>query len=216
MAVRARLTQERSRERRIALLDAAIALFAESGKRGVTHRAVATRAGLPTASTTYYFASIDELVREALTRHLQTWMSELEQLTAVTESMEGIPNEPVDVIAQILASRPTDIVAGQLAILLESARDPELRPVMSQMMDALEGLATTLLARIGIRDPERIAASAVAAVAGHALDRLSERHSTQQEAALLFQTLRALIVMDLLDSGERTEILRRLGSGAVS
>ncbi|HLR85135.1 MAG TPA: TetR family transcriptional regulator [Nocardioidaceae bacterium] len=212
MAVRARLTQERSRERRIALLDAAIALFAESGKRGVTHRAVATRAGLPTASTTYYFSSIDELVREALTRHLQTWMVELEQLTAVTESMDGIPDEPTDVIAQILASRPADLVAGQLAILLEAARDPQLQSTMTQMLDAFEGLATTVLARLGVTHPERIAASAVHVVAGHALDRLSERRSPADDASLLFRSLRALVVESLLDSDERDAILERLTS----
>lgn len=210
MATRARLTQERSRERRDALLDAAIELFAESGKRGVTHRAVATRADLPTASTTYYFASIDELVRAALTRHLQTWMAELEQLTTVTESMEAIPAEPVDVIAQILANRPTDVVAAQLSILLESARDPELRTVMTDMLEALEGLAATLLERVGVRHPERIAVSAIAAVAGHALDRLSERHSAQEEATILFRSLRALIIADLLDADERASILERL------
>lgn len=210
MAIRARLTQERSRERRDALLDAAIALFAESGKRGVTHRAVATRAGLPTASTTYYFASIDELVREALTRHLRTWMSELEQLTAGTESMNEIPAEPVDVIAQILANRPTEIVAAQLSILLEAARDPELRPMMVQMLETLEGFAATLLTRLGAHHPDRIAVSAVALVTGHALDRLSERHSAQEEATILFRSLRALIVADLLDADERTSILERL------
>ena len=210
MAVRARLTQERSRERRIALLDAAIELFAESGKRGVTHRAVATRARLPTASTTYYFSSIDELVREALTRHLHTWMSELEQLTAGTASMTEIPPAPVDVIAQILANRPTDVVAAQLAILLEAARDPELRPMMVQMLETLEGFAKTLLTRLGAHHPDRIAVSAVAMVAGHALDRLSERHSAQEEATILFRSLRALIIADLLDADERTSILDRL------
>ena len=210
MPVRARLAQERSRERRDALLDAAIELFAESGKRGVTHRAVAKRADLPAASTTYYFESIDDLVREALVRHLQTWMSELEQLTAGTESMSGLPSEPTVVLEQILASRPTERVAAQLSILLEAARDPKLRPMMTEMLEAFEGLATTVLGRLGVRQPERVAAAAVHVVAGHALDRLSERHSSEKAAALLFDALRALIIDSLLDSDERTAILGRL------
>ncbi|MFI5426371.1 TetR/AcrR family transcriptional regulator [Aeromicrobium sp. UC242_57] len=65
MVERAQLSQERSRARREALLDAAIDLFAEGGSRAITHRAVAARAGLPSATTTYYFESIDELIRAA-------------------------------------------------------------------------------------------------------------------------------------------------------
>lgn len=210
MAIRARLAQERSRERRDALLDAAMELFAESGKRGVTHRAVAKRADLPTASTTYYFESIDELVREALIRHLRTWMSELEQLTAGTESMSGLPPEHVNILEQILASRPTERVAAQLSILLEAAHDPKLRSTMTQMLEAFEGLATTVLAGLGVHHPERIAVSAVHVVAGHALDRLSERHSAEEDAEILFRSLRALIVEDLLDADERSAILERL------
>ena len=49
---------------------ATIELFAEGGSRMVTHRAVARRAGLPPATTTYYFASIEDLLREALAAHI--------------------------------------------------------------------------------------------------------------------------------------------------
>ncbi|MGH3360595.1 MAG: TetR/AcrR family transcriptional regulator [Nocardioidaceae bacterium] len=210
MPTRARLSQERSRERREALLDAAIELFAESGTRGLTHRAVAARAGLPSASTTYYFSSIDDLIREALERHLRTWLAELEQLTSVTAALEAIPPEPVDLIAQILAQRPTQLVATQLSILIEAGRDDELRPVLVEMLEALERLAATLLVRLGTRHPERIAATAIAVVAGLALDRLSKRHSTEQEAKILFASLRSVIVADLLDADETRDVLGRL------
>lgn len=39
----------------------------EKGPAGLTHRHVAERAGVPMGSTTYYFASLDELRRDALT-----------------------------------------------------------------------------------------------------------------------------------------------------
>lgn len=210
MSSRARLSQERSRERRDALLDAAIELFGDSGTRAVTHRAVAARAGLPTASTTYYFASIDELIREALERHLRNWRHELEQLTDVTTTMQAVPAEPVDLIAKVLAQRPTPLVASQLSILIAAGRDAKLRPMLVTMLETLEGLASTLLARLGARHPERIAASAVAVVAGLALDRLSERHTTEVEAKILFASLRSIIVADLLDDDETRDVLARL------
>jgi DNA-binding transcriptional regulator YbjK len=42
---------------RAELTDAAIALLAESGVHGVTHRAVERRAGLPTGTASNYFRS---------------------------------------------------------------------------------------------------------------------------------------------------------------
>jgi AcrR family transcriptional regulator len=52
--------------RRGALVSAAAELLCEGGFEAVRHRAVARRAGLPLASTTYYFSSLDELVGNAV------------------------------------------------------------------------------------------------------------------------------------------------------
>lgn len=61
----ARPPQERGRRRRAALLEAAVELLTEGGFAAVSHRAVAQRANLPLAATTYYFASRDQLLSEA-------------------------------------------------------------------------------------------------------------------------------------------------------
>lgn len=52
--------------RRHALVSAAAELLNEGGFEAVRHRAVAQRAGLPLASTTYYFSSLDELIAKAV------------------------------------------------------------------------------------------------------------------------------------------------------
>src|SRR5690349_12688209 len=52
--------------RRYALVSAAAELLAEGGFEAVRHRAVARRAGLPLASTTYYFSSLDDLIAKAV------------------------------------------------------------------------------------------------------------------------------------------------------
>ncbi|MFN8100368.1 MAG: TetR family transcriptional regulator [Mycobacterium sp.] len=52
--------------RRCALVSAAAELLGEGGFEAVRHRAVARRAGLPLASTTYYFSSLDELIAAAV------------------------------------------------------------------------------------------------------------------------------------------------------
>ncbi|MBO3749718.1 TetR family transcriptional regulator [Streptosporangiaceae bacterium NEAU-GS5] len=51
--------------RKRALLDAAVDLMTEAGFTAVTHRAVAARAGVPLAATTYHFATRDDLVVQA-------------------------------------------------------------------------------------------------------------------------------------------------------
>ncbi|AZG46071.1 TetR/AcrR family transcriptional regulator [Gordonia insulae] len=51
--------------RRSRLIEAAGALLLEGGFDAVRHRAVAERAQLPLASTTYYFGSLEDLMAEA-------------------------------------------------------------------------------------------------------------------------------------------------------
>ena len=64
-AVTAAVTPKGER-RRHALVSAAADLLCEGGFDAVRHRAVARRAGLPLASTTYYFSSLDDLVVNAV------------------------------------------------------------------------------------------------------------------------------------------------------
>ncbi len=60
-------------------MSAAAELLAEGGFEAVRHRAVARRAGLPLASTTYYFSSLDDLIARAV-EHIG--MIEVAQLRA--------------------------------------------------------------------------------------------------------------------------------------
>lgn len=53
-------------DRRGRIARAAIAVVAEQGIEGLTHRKVAAAAGVPLGSTTYHYASLDELVAAAL------------------------------------------------------------------------------------------------------------------------------------------------------
>ncbi|WP_165607727.1 TetR family transcriptional regulator [Mycolicibacter heraklionensis] len=69
--------------RRYALISAAAELLREGGFDAVRHRAVAQRAGLPLASTTYYFSSLEDLIAHAV-EHIG--MLEVAQLRArITE-----------------------------------------------------------------------------------------------------------------------------------
>lgn len=58
------------RERRLRITQAAIDVVGERGVAGLTHRAVARAAGVPLGSTTYHFATLDDILEAALQKAL--------------------------------------------------------------------------------------------------------------------------------------------------
>lgn len=193
MATRAQLSQERSRLRRDELLAAAIELFAEGGSRAITHRAVAARAGLPSATTTYYFESIDELIREALGSHIDQWSRDLKALAALDVGVDVDLDDASDFITKVFAVRTPEVAALELAIFLAAARVPELREDAARAMQALEDLATKLLERVGVREADVLSASIVALIIGTALRRQSGLYPEDVEARLLVAAIRGLV-----------------------
>lgn len=206
MAIRAQLSQERSRLRRDELLAAAIELFAEGGSRAITHRAVAARAGLPSATTTYYFESIDELIREALGAHIDQWSRDLEALAAVDIDIDISLDDASDLIARVFALRGPEVAALELAIFLAAARVPELRDNAARSMQALEDLATNVLERVGVHEPGALAASIVTLIIGTALRRQSGLYTEDVEARLLVSAIRGLVAAHAIgqDGVDRT------------
>lgn len=140
--------------RRAELVTAAAALLRAGGFDAVRHRAVAERAGLPLASTTYYFASLDELVTAAAERTSRDELAEgRDQLAALGEG-------PVDrgelvelVIDQLLGpesrSGGLDAVLLRYERLVGAGRRPYLAPLMRELRGELDALLGALLARGG-------------------------------------------------------------------
>ncbi|MGA8986545.1 TetR/AcrR family transcriptional regulator [Aeromicrobium sp.] len=198
MATRAQLSQERSRLRRDELLAAAIELFAEGGSRAITHRAVAARAGLPPATTTYYFESIDDLIREALGEHLAHWTSQLKALTQLGFDGDMSLDDVARFIAHVFAVRGPEIAGLELAIFLAAARTPELRESSRRSVEAFESFAVATLERVGVQEPESLSAAIVALLTGTAMRRQSGRYSEQEEALLLTTAIRNLVASHVL------------------
>lgn len=65
------------RDRRDRIARAAITVVAEHGIGGLTHRKVAAAAGVPLGSTTYHFATLDDLVAAALDKAAERSVAEL-------------------------------------------------------------------------------------------------------------------------------------------
>jgi DNA-binding transcriptional regulator YbjK len=164
----------------------------------VTHRAVAARAGLPSATTTYYFESIHDLIREALGAHIDQWSRDLEGLAAVDVGADVSLDDASDFFARIFAVRGPEVAALELAIFLAAAREPGLRDGAARSMQAFEDLATRVLTRVGVREPGVLAASIVTLIIGTAVRRQSGLYTEKVEAQLLVSAIRGLVAAHAL------------------
>lgn len=203
-------SQERGRARRDALLRAAIELLAEGGARAVTHRAVATRAGVPLAATTYYFESIGHLTEEALRLHVAERVDELRELAA--DAAAG--RSALDMAGRFidaLVHRESEAIIAQFEVYLEAARNPALREAVAEALDAFEALAEGALTVIGARRPAAAAAAFVAVVNGFALTRLARPRSEEADSAAMFDAMRSLFICQIMDDSELQSWHERLG-----
>jgi DNA-binding transcriptional regulator YbjK len=177
----------RGARRRAALLDAAAALLEEEGFAAVHHRAVAARAGLPLAATTYYFASLAELLEEALRRAGEPYLAEARSLV---ETLPDRPAAPARLAATIVAI----VTGGQRGRdparlltfyerYLQAGRQPRLRPIVAGWTAELVELVGEALRRGGRRHDPPLARQLVATVDGLLLSALVEGDPDPQAAA---------------------------------
>lgn len=106
--------QPRGAARRDAIVEAAAALVVEAGPSTLTHRTIAQRADVPLAATTYYFASLDDLVGAAGSRLAERWAVHADAvLAAVTAEVTAA------VTAEVTADLTAEVTAGATAGVAE-------------------------------------------------------------------------------------------------
>jgi DNA-binding transcriptional regulator YbjK len=198
--------------RREALLRAAVEVVAERGVSGATHRAIAARAGVPLSTTSYFFASIDELVLEALREFVARRVAELEAITAAVSEEGGSTAELTERFVSALTTAPTAPAVAQFESYLEVTRHPELRPEIESVLAAFERLAEAALAAAGARRPKEGARAFVALADGFALHRLAWPRGAG-DAAALRDALRALFIAYAMEEMERKQWERRVRAG---
>ncbi|MBJ7354080.1 MAG: TetR family transcriptional regulator [Thermoleophilaceae bacterium] len=202
--------QARGEARRAALIAAAIEVISESGIAGVTHRAVASRADVPLASTSYYFASIDELIEEAVTAAVAGQVELLDNFADLIASSGGSADELAELIADALTQLPDSIAITQFDCYLAAARNPAMAPAAANAMDAFERLAAEALRVAGAREPDVGARAFVALADGFALRRLALPHDDESHARELRDSMRSLFIAYAMDDSERRTWSQRL------
>lgn len=145
--------------RRQALVVAAAQLLTEGGFEAIRHRAVAERAELPLASTTYYFSSLDDLIAAAVEHAAQEELDTgRRRLAELTEAHRGTDTMIELMLDMLLGTRSGDGGAEQVLLryerLVGSPRRPYLAPLMRQLSTRLHDLLAEILAHCG-RDMSR-------------------------------------------------------------
>jgi DNA-binding transcriptional regulator YbjK len=171
----------RGAARREALLEATLALLAETGADAVTHRRVAERAGLPLASTTYWFDSKEHLLTQALQYAAEHDKRRLRDAADAILARVGADAQPTvaDVVDLVLGGSGDDPSASRgslmaaYALMLEAARRPALQALSQHWSDAYLETVGALMRRAGSPRPADDARLLIAATDGLLIDRLA-------------------------------------------
>jgi TetR/AcrR family transcriptional regulator, regulator of biofilm formation and stress response len=165
----------RGTARREALLEAALRIVAEEGPGALTHRHVAEVAGLPLASTTYWFSAKEELMAGALELAAQRDLAAMGK-----RARPPFPAGPLEAAVAVLCGPLEEGPRGrrghllaEYSLWLEAARQPELREITRRWASAYQETVAALLAQAGSRSSARDAELLVAAADGLTIDRLA-------------------------------------------
>lgn len=131
-------------------------MLVEGGFEAVRHRAVAERAGLPLASTTYYFDSLDDLVMAVVEQHsrdeLDRGRGKLEELATRHRGIDAVVELVLDLLlgpAQDTSEADAESVLLRYERLVATGRRPYLRPLMTGLGAELRELMGEIFARSG-------------------------------------------------------------------
>jgi DNA-binding transcriptional regulator YbjK len=182
----------RRSERRDALLAAAVQVVGERGVGGTTHRAVTERAGVPLATASYYFASIDELIAQALTAFVKGRAEEV-----ALRDEDASPAEIADWYANQVMGLEKEKRLAFYEVLLNAARTPELEDAAKGALASYEDWAVKGLAAAGSESGAR---AFVALGLGFGLLHLVDRRDTDTEE--LVAAFRDLFIGSVLDPDE--------------
>jgi DNA-binding transcriptional regulator YbjK len=124
--------------RRYALVSAAADLLCEGGFDAVRHRAVARRAGLPLASTTYYFSSLDDLIAKAVeyvgTQETERLRDQVALLSRRRRGADAIADLLVDLLVGENPERASEQLISRYERYIACARQPGLRDIQRRIL----------------------------------------------------------------------------------
>src|SRR5690606_25762163 len=127
----------KGQRRRAEIIDATLRVVCRDGAAGVTHRTVAREAGVPASLTTYYFATLDDLLIAALSTVAEDYTQRIRGISdAGGDTLRGL----AELIAESAGpGRERALAERELSTL--AARRPALRPVARRWRENVAELA---------------------------------------------------------------------------
>lgn len=173
--------------RRTEIADAALAVLAAEGSRGLTHRAVDEAAGLPSGSTSNHFRTREALLEAAARRHIELDLPSPEAVEALTGNDDVLTRKQVKALIlgtlePVLAAKARPLLAARYELTLEATRRPALHEVMDESRRRLTELAAIVLRRGGCSDPESHARQLITLLDGVSVDQLQATTPTLNRA----------------------------------
>ncbi|UMG94136.1 TetR family transcriptional regulator [Nocardioides sp. TF02-7] len=130
----------RGDRRRAEIIEATLAVVQRDGAAGVTHRTVAKQAGITTSLTTYYFATLDDLLVAALSSVAEAYTTRVREIIdGSSDKLRGLAELIVDSAGP---GRDRALAERELSTL--AARRPALAPVARRWREDVAELAGTL------------------------------------------------------------------------
>jgi len=146
--------QERSERTRRAIAEAVIAVLAERGLSGLTHRLVAQRAGASLAATTYYYQSKGDMVGDASNELFRLYLA---QFTRAAERVHGGgPAGYLAFVAHVCSEGVGTHARGALAwfeIIFDGARDEAVQNLSRTWFERLEDVWVRIADAFGMSKP---------------------------------------------------------------
>lgn len=143
--------------------DAALALLAERGMRGLTHRAVDEAAGLPQGSTSNV-ARTREALLELTVRRLAEREARVLALDELPDLRRGTAAvvEALALATHRALTRHRELTVARYELALEATRRPGLRAYFDATGARFRELLTALVTDLGSTEPDRHALSLIA------------------------------------------------------
>ncbi|ARZ70710.1 TetR family transcriptional regulator C-terminal domain-containing protein [Streptomyces sp. HU2014] len=126
-------------ERRERLVDAAIRVVGAGGIGALSHRAVAAEADVPLGSTTYHFATLDDLLLEAMRRASRTWLDDMAAWERGVDPGRPLADELARLVGESLAGDRGRLEL-EYELYLAALRRPAVRPVAAACVEEMVAL----------------------------------------------------------------------------
>ncbi len=184
-------------DRRAAIAGAALAVLEAEGGRGLTHRAVDRRAGLPEGSTSNYFQTREALLTAALHRLVELEQPAVRAMEALVPDGPYEPHRAAELVAGVLRGWLTPERAGlavaRYELFLEARRRPQFQVALDEVRREYLLLVEQLLPTAGCRDPHRHAPQLLALLDGLVLNQLLQPATELDDDGLVDQLERFFV-----------------------